>query len=165
MAEKKTDTELIKTVALIGGAFFLISKVTSAFGTIKNPFGDNVPPQLVQYIKDKYTSHVDLINALNINQSKLNFDRNTYKRIAVQQYEAMNGPGTNEAVLFDTLKGLKPDDLKTVFMDYGLRAPTILNGSFATGGRKDLIQWYESELNKSELNRMADIWRTTGLMK
>jgi hypothetical protein len=165
MAEKKTDTELIKTVAVIGGVVFLVSKVSSAFGSIKNPFGDNVPPQLQQYIKDKYTSHVDLINALNINQSKLNFHRNTYRRIAQQQYEAMNGIGTNEAVLFDTLKGLKADDLKTVFMDFGLRAPTIFSGSFATGGRMDLIQWYQSELNKSELNKMADIWRVTGLMK
>jgi hypothetical protein len=168
MANTNNTNDNIKTLLVIGGVLYLVSSAKNVFSNVRNPFSDAPQDtQLQPYIKDKYTTHVDLIKALNINQNNLQLDRNTYKRIAQQQYDAMNGPGTNTTILFNTVKNLNADELKTVFMDYGLRAPTVTVFGYTTavGTREDLIAWYDNDLDKKELVQMADIWRKTGLMQ
>lgn len=156
---KDSTQKTLLTVGLIGGGLLIAGKI---FGGISTIFSGGVPPSKQKYLKDKYTRHEDLIKALNINQNALSFARGIYKEIAERQYDAMLGAGTDEKILFDSLKGLNADDLKTVFMDFGLRASLLDPVGYT---RKDLIQWYEKELGSSDLKRMADIWRPTGLMR
>lgn len=141
-----------KTILLVMGGVLLTSSIRQAFGLSNNP-----------NLKDKFDRHKDDIKNNPPNPSKLSLPRQAYKNIAEIQYEAMNRAGTNEKKLFRSLKGLNRDDLLTVNMDFGLRARTILGGTVAISGRRNLMQWYRSELSGSDLQKMLKIWQKTGL--
>jgi len=157
--------DVIFGLQLLGGAVLLF-QLKDLFSGAGRYLTDAPPEELQEYVKDKYTNFVDLIKALNINQGNLSQPRSFYKNAAETLYKAMNGIGTNERLLFDTLQGLNKDDLKTVFMDYGMRAPTVTIGLFTTavGARKDLIQWFIDELGTSDRARMWKVWSGTGLV-
>ena len=107
------------------------------------------------------------VEDVKVTTSKLQYLPTVYKRIAQQQYDAMNLPGTDEDTLFDTLKGLNTEDLKQVYKDYGRRSPrTNLTGSEwldEFGSPSDLITWYREELDQEELKKMQAIWAGTQL--
>jgi len=155
--KNRYKSNLILPSLVVGGVLLIISKIgsISLFGGPKK--NDE------KYIKDQYEQYKDIIKNLNINLNNLSFDRNLYKSIAQDQYDGMNQLGTDEKLLFDTLKGLNKDDLKVVYMDYGLRPSTIRN--VAISGRKNLKQWYRAELGGSALKKMIGVWSKTNLIK
>lgn len=168
MAKKSNgiDKDTLLTIgAIVAGGYVLYE----FRGLLKDAFRvvtDAPPAELQEYVRDKYINFVDRIKALNINQGNLSKPRIFYKQAAETLYNAMNGPGTAKGVIFDTVQGLNKDDLKTIYMDFGLRAPTInvLYMTYATGPRQDLISWFIDDLRGRDLQRMFDIWKGTGLV-
>jgi len=156
----KIDNDTIKTALVIGGGLLLLSSVKSLFAS-----SDVVPDDLVEFVKDKYHEHVDTVKASNPNAANLQFDRPVYKQIAQDQYNAMEGFGTNETILFDTLDNLNGDDLKMVFMDFGLRAPGSRVSGLWKYDRGNIFTWYNAELSGSDLEKMREVWKKSGLWK
>ena len=155
----KDTSNTVLVVGALGVGLFAVSKMFGGVGTF---FRGGVKSEDVKYIKDKYQNHKDLIKALNIKQNKLSFNRDTYKKVADIQRKAMVGPGTDEEALFTSLGGMNGDDLKTVFMDFGLQA---VQGDPFGFTRRDIIDWYYKELGTSDLDKMREIWKQSGLMR
>jgi len=88
-----------------------------------------------------------------------------YDSIAESQYEAMRDYGTDEELLFSTLKELNAPDLRQVYKSFGKR--TYRSGGagipFLIGQNTDLFGWYANELNESEREKMKSIWNKTGM--
>lgn len=156
------DKETRNTVLTVGGIGLGLLAISKMFGGLGTFLRGGVKPEDVKYVKDKYETHKDLIVNLGINQSKLQFSRATYKKIAELQRKALVGAGTNEEILFLSLEGLNADDLKVVFMDFGLQAR---GADFIGFTRMDLIDWYNKELSGKDLEKMRTIWKPTGLMQ
>lgn len=83
-----------------------------------------------------------------------------YDSIAESQYEGMRDYGTDEELLFSTLKDLNAPDLRQVYKAFGKR--TYRSGGagipFLVGQNTDLFGWYANELNDKELKKMRSIW-------
>lgn len=161
---------VVKDVLVYGGValggYYLIRKSFSWFG---QTFGDAPPDEFKQFVKDKYTKYVEFIRDVlgpSINRKNLQFDRQFYKKAADVLYTAMNGAGTDDDLIFETLDGLNADDLKTIYMDFGLRAPTVdlYLTTVATGPRRDLIDWFLAEFSGSALRDIKKIWKPTHLL-
>jgi len=96
-----------------------------------------------------------------VDAGKLSFLPVTYQRIANDSWQNMNTFGAPEEPLFDYLKGLNTEDLKQVYKEFGLREPEYNTGVFTIPGsvfnydKSDLITWYQSELGKSNLDRVT----------
>lgn len=161
----KIDPTIVK-VALYGGGIIV------GYSLLKRLLPDadgGVPEEYEKYLQNKYAMYVAFIRDTlgpSIKQSNLQFERYFYKQAAETLYKAMNGAGTNETVILNTLKGLNPDDLKTIYMDYGLRPPTFHTpwGDVATGDRMDLIDWFIDDMSGSTLNKVMQIWKPTHLV-
>ena len=85
---------------------------------------------------------------------------NELEQIAEMQFAAMDRYGTDETLLFDSLKNLNGKDLVKVFNFFGTRDYEGIQGNSQPifGTQKNLFLWYSSELNQSELKRMREIW-------
>lgn len=165
MTEQNDNIKLALTIA---GGLIVISTIKAAGKAIVNTFtpGSAVPDNLQQYLTDIYTDHVELIKNLNINQKNLRFGRQVYKELALRQYNDMNGVNIgNFDDVYEPLKDLNNDELKTVFMDFGLRAPTIAFGNIAIGDRRNLLAWYQSEFTGNNLKKLINLFSKTGLIK
>lgn len=151
------DDKLDKAIAIGGtiAVLYLGNKIVTGVSQIFTPGGkkDNEDNKIVQDTP--------------VETKKLQFLPAVYKRIADQQFNAMNLPGTDEATLFNTLKGLNDEDLKQVYKEFGRRSPStnVTNWDWLDefGKPSDLINWYREELNSSELERMRKIWVNTKL--
>lgn len=85
--------------------------------------------------------------------------------IAQTQLMAMEGFGTDESELFDTLQGLNGKALQLVYRKFGLN-PGWGGGywpSWAGGYNMDLFGWYRMELDEEELAKMSTIWAKAGM--
>lgn len=171
MANNKqgVDPEVRKIIVAAGlavGGYLILKNVWDKIG---QTFGDGVPDEYEEFVKDKYTKYVEFIRDVlgpSINQANLQYDRAFYKKAADLLYDAMNGPGTNRNLVFSTLQGLNVDDMKTLYMDFGLRAPTInvYLTTIATGTRTDLIDWFIDDFAGSDLSAIMKKWKPTGLV-
>lgn len=87
--------------------------------------------------------------------------------IAQKQLIAMDQYGTDESLLFGSLRGLNGADLRLVYKAFG-----IVNYSDRLGTREripifgqklDLFGWYVQELDKTELGSMRILWYKAGV--
>lgn len=83
--------------------------------------------------------------------------------IANKQHSAMADLGTNEQLLFDSLKGLNGADLVLVFDAFGQKNYAATGSWFGAGYSLDLFGWYSEELDGSDLAKMRAIWTKSGL--
>ena len=101
-----------------------------------------------------------------VDQSKLPGDPSKYANIAGIQYEAMNSWGTDEDALFNSLQGLNTEELKAVYKAFGKRPSTIslIPGTAQSiSAPRTIFEWYNAELGSSDLTKMGNIWKPTGL--
>jgi len=89
--------------------------------------------------------------------------------IADRQLSLMDRPGTGNN-LFADLQGLSGKDLQRVYIAFGkVWYDPILGvqsgSAFSLIGHKelDLFQWYEGELDESEMQQMRAIWQKSGI--
>ncbi len=83
--------------------------------------------------------------------------------IASTQHSAMADLGTNEALLFSSIKNLSGADLIRVFNAFGTKAYAATGAWFGVGYPLDLFGWYKEELGESDLQKMRGIWAKSGL--
>ena len=86
--------------------------------------------------------------------------------IATSQFDAMQGFGTDETILFNSLNGLNGKALQLVYKKFGLK-PYLVAGyfpSWASGTPIDLFTWYRNELDTAELLKMKQVWNKSGLI-
>jgi hypothetical protein len=99
--------------------------------------------------------------------SNLSMPLGNYKQIADQQEKAMQYAGTDFPALLRGVENLNSDELKQVFVYFGLR----YNYTFGITSSlpSNLMGWYRDELStwsiigKSQLTIMQEIWNKTGL--
>jgi len=148
---KPQTVETIKVVAIGGVALYALKKVSDFF---KQTGGKTAGER------------TEDIEKIPVDANKLQFLPTVYDRIADTQYWSMNQAGTDEKPLFDSLKNLNTEDLKAVYKAFGVRRPTTgMYTNIPIGQASDLIAWYGSELNNSELSDMRKIWEPTKLWK
>lgn len=148
---KPQTVELVKTGALVGLGLFALKKVSDFFSQTGGKSAEEKTEE---------------INAITVDDSKLQFLQPVYDRIADVQYWGMNRAGTDEAVLFDSLAGLNTDDLKAVYKAFGVRRPsTGMYTNIPYGQASDLVAWYLSELSGADLSSMRDVWLNTEIWK
>jgi hypothetical protein len=95
-----------------------------------------------------------------------NISASNAANIATSQFDAMQGFGTNENILFNSLNGLNGKALQLVYQKFGLK-PYLIAGYFpawATGTNLDLFSWYRNELDTNELIQMRQVWAKSGLV-
>lgn len=95
-----------------------------------------------------------------------NISESNAANIATSQFDAMQGFGTNEDILFSSLNGLNGKALQLVYQKFGLK-PYLIAGYFpawATGTPLDLFSWYRNELDTQELIKMRQVWAKSGLV-
>lgn len=85
------------------------------------------------------------------------------KQIAGIQYDAMNRAGTDEKALFDSLKGLNGKALQMVYKYFGKPKYAGWGRSGYIGEDRNLFGWYRKELGSSDLDKMRDVWKKSGL--
>lgn len=83
--------------------------------------------------------------------------------IAQKQYSAMADLGTNEDLLFASLRNLNGADLIKVYNAFGTKNYAASGSWFGIGYPLDLFGWYTEELGSSDLAKMRSIWRKSGL--
>lgn len=83
--------------------------------------------------------------------------------IAATQFSAMADLGTNEALLFSSIKNLSGADLIRVYNAFGTKSYAATGSWFGVGYPLDLFGWYKEELGESDLQKMKQIWAKSGL--
>lgn len=83
--------------------------------------------------------------------------------IANTQFSAMADLGTNEALLFSSIKNLSGADLVRVYQAFGTKPYASTGSWFGIGYSLDLFGWYKEELGESDLQKMRQIWAKSGL--
>ena len=104
---------------------------------------------------------IEIVDILGIRPPKNSVSNDALKLIAEAQAEGMLSYGTNEDLLFDSLKGLNKYDLIKVFNYFGKRPYEAISGGQDDyiGTMRDLFTWYKFELNGNELKKMKEIWK------
>lgn len=95
-----------------------------------------------------------------------NISSSNAANIATSQFDAMQGFGTDEEMLFNSLNGLNGKALQLVYQKFGLK-PYLIAGYFpawATGTPLDLFSWYRNELDTREMIKMRQVWAKSGLL-
>lgn len=83
--------------------------------------------------------------------------------IAQKQFSAMADLGTNEDLLFSSLRNLNGADLIKVYNAFGTKSYAASGSWFGVGYPLDLFGWYTEELGSSDLAKMRSIWNKSGL--
>lgn len=82
---------------------------------------------------------------------------------AKQLFDAMNQAGTNEAAMFNALKNLNGASLQKVYSAFGIKRYLGFAWTRYMGTDKDLFGWFNAELGGTDLRRMKEIWKKSGL--
>lgn len=104
------------------------------------------------------------------NAKKSSLSETEAQTMAERLYDAMRYFGTEEEVIFDTLKGLNNNDFSKIYVAFGKR---YYNEVFVGGGEApswllgsrlcDLIQWLEFELDLQEKKKLKKLAPELGL--
>lgn len=109
------------------------------------------------------------VKRIPVDTKKLVNDSFKYKSIADQLYNELskripvaNLFTYNSSTLFSIVTGLNTEELKQVVKDFGVRSLKIFNLiSLPDGGT--LFEWFDNILTKDHLERMREIFKSTGL--
>ncbi|GGH78140.1 hypothetical protein [Phaeocystidibacter marisrubri] len=145
----------INTIKIVGGAAILVG----GYFLVKRLFTNEQKEQDEKDIRTVTDETTD------DGSTKANISNAEAVSIATTQYDAMQGFGTIEGKLFDSLDGLNGKALQLVFQKFGMR-PGLMGGywpEWAGGVPMDLFSWYRMELNSDELARMQTIWGKSGI--
>jgi hypothetical protein len=137
-------------------AFLFLRKIFTPMGLFGDFMGGLKPNGNQQIESDLQT----VINGTVVDASKVNKTPQAIAEIAVAQYTAMKGLGTDEKKLFDSLMGCNDNELKAVYKQFGIQEDTVFGIAIY---RNSLVGWYRDELTGADLEKMKQIWKTTGL--
>jgi len=85
------------------------------------------------------------------------------KLLVTQLFDAMDGFGTDEAMIFSALEGLNPNDYKKLYDAWGNKPYDVITGGEAPfefisqGG--DLTHWLAFELSVTDINKIKHLFQ------
>ncbi len=103
-----------------------------------------------------------LLNAIKINEKKLNYNPAAYLTTANSLYNAMNGwalEGGTMDKIEQALKGMNDDDFKATWVAFGLRKGTGVGQSY-----ENLTQWLQDDLKDKNYNALRTRFKGSGLL-
>ena len=93
-----------------------------------------------------------------IKKNNLSFEATYYNTLATRLKEAMDGFGTDEKKVYDTLKELTTaDDWWELYRVYGNHKPSVFSWNYKDIVKGDLTEWLHSDLTKGELKKVKKI--------
>ena len=93
-----------------------------------------------------------------IKKNNLSFDATYYNTLATRLKEAMDRGGTDEELVFNTLKELRTaDDWWELYRVYDNHKPSITSWNFKDIVKGDLTEWLYSDLTKKEMKKAQKI--------
>lgn len=130
----------------------------------KKIFGSNTDeiPQTTEDLKKELDANNDVKNLNKVGVYK-SFSLETYKKVANELYEFMDGVGTDEASILKKMTFYVKNDVDFInlFSAFGYRNPS--NTWFGTGG--DLRYWLKSDLSTFYINQINDNYKSKGMLK
>ncbi len=114
---------------------------------------------LIKFIKEKIDEYL-ATSDYKVVSSNLSYTTSEYKAMADQLYNAMNGAGTDETVIYDVLNRLNTvDDYNQLVKTFGTRSAS----SFVTSFSGTLQTWLRDELDDSEVKKVNNILSKMGV--
>jgi hypothetical protein len=98
------------------------------------------------------------IEDMPIDTSKLTITQVQATQIATNLYEAMNGLGTDEQTLFDSITPLNGEDLNLVVKTFGTPKYFLTGGDAYLGTKLSLQGWLKAELGGTYYDEMKALF-------
>tara|TARA_R110002051_G_scaffold323218_2_gene416109 strand:- start:4431 stop:4967 length:537 start_codon:yes stop_codon:yes gene_type:complete len=162
---------LIRVIVLLLVLYVIYRIGKGLFGLFKN----KTSKEYKEFVKNELPNVIPNDNSNNSDPDTIT--DNEAKLIADQLEIAMNGVGTNESTMFNSLQCLNGASLKKVYAEFGQR-------DYSQIGMMDLFGWFSEELGNvpwasyynecvtecdgffndcMELTYMREIWKRTGM--
>ena len=114
---------------------------------------------LVKFIKEKIEDY-NSTSGYKVEENNLSYTTSEYKAMADQLFNAMDGLGTDDTVIYDVLNRLNNiDDWNYLVKMYGTRSNTSWVSSFSG----ILTTWLRDELDDSEVKKVNNILSKMGV--
>jgi len=114
--------------------------------------------KLFGIVKDKLNAY-NATSGFEVEKNNLSFSISEFNSMANQLFNAMDGVGTSEDVIFSVFNKLQnKDDYNQLIKSFGIRSSTSFMSSF--GG--DLLVWLSDELSSSEIKKLNNILSKIG---
>jgi hypothetical protein len=148
----KQNIKIVGIIAAIIAAALILNAIRKAFKKEVTPRDENKGKGMPKTSKDGSTE-----------RSTDTISEGVAKQISEQQLNAMDEQGTNEELLFSSLRGLNGKSLEKVYQAFGnVRYLYFGKSPIPKYGRNlNLFGWYKEELNEKEMDKMRDIWSKT----
>lgn len=111
------------------------------------------------FIKDKITEY-QATAGYDVNKSNLSFSQSEYISMSNQLYNAMDGAGTDEEIIYSVFNKIQTkDDYNQLVKTFGIKSSSSWISSF----NGDLQTWLSNELSYSERKKLNNILSKIGV--
>ena len=115
--------------------------------------------KLIRFIIDKISEY-NATSGFNVQKENLTFSISEYNSMANQLFNAMDGAGTNEDIIFSVFNKIQTkDDYNQLIKSFGVRSSTSWTSSFSG----DLLAWLSDELSSSDVKKLNNILSKIGV--
>ena len=128
---------------------WILILIVASFGVYK----------LIRFIIDKISEY-NATSGFNVQKENLTFSISEYNSMANQLFNAMDGAGTNEDIIFSVFNKIQTkDDYNQLIKSFGVRSSTSWTSSFSG----DLLAWLSDELSSSDVKKLNNILSKIGV--
>jgi hypothetical protein len=128
---------------------WILILIVASFGVYK----------LIRFIIDKISEY-NATSGFNVQKENLTFSISEYNSMANQLFNAMDGAGTNEDIIFSVFNKIQTkDDYNQLIKSFGVRSSTGILSSFSG----DLLTWLSDELSSSDVKKLNNILSKIGV--
>ena len=115
--------------------------------------------KLIRFVIDKISEY-NATSGFNVQKENLTFSMSEYNSMANQLFNAMDGAGTNEDIIFSIFNKIETkDDYNQLIKSFGVRSSTSFMSSFSG----DLLTWLSDELSSSDVKKLNNILSKIGV--
>lgn len=128
---------------------WILILIVASFGVYK----------LIRFIIDKISEY-NATSGFNVQKENLTFSISEYNSMANQLFNAMDGAGTTEDIIFSVFNKIQTkDDYNQLIKSFGVRSSTSWTSSFSG----DLLTWLSDELSSSDVKKLNNILSKIGV--
>lgn len=128
---------------------WILILIVASFGVYK----------LIRFIIGKISEY-NATSGFNVQKENLTFSISEYNSMANQLFNAMDGAGTNEDIIFSVFNKIQTkDDYNQLIKSFGVRSSTSWTSSFSG----DLLAWLSDELSSSDVKKLNNILSKIGV--
>ena len=115
--------------------------------------------KLFGFIKDKISEY-NATSGFAVQRNNLSYSISEFTSMANQLFNAMDGAGTNEDIIFSVFNKIQTkDDYNQLIKSFGVRSSTSWTSSFSG----DLLAWLSDELSSSDVKKLNNILSKIGV--